>query len=348
MVDENGEEAPYDEDGLHEEKRQTLSEDGYKKELWVHYHLPLDANPSKAKLEKIYEMIHSDDADRVERGKTLMLGCMSSYILATIKKSYSTYMPLHLSEMMQQGYEAVTKGMDGFDPGRGTLTTYYSTRIVHGIQEYINELHGSTPHYTSALKKIREFVKRRTEKGLDFTIQDVCIETGLSMTTVLQCVRIKDTRKVSLDTTEIIGYLQSACKTPEEIAIENEEKAYVLRLLNESNLTPKERICVCMRHGIGMEDGEGRSYAEIADEAAEFGFYMIPSEVQRIIAEAIKKMQQEHGRLKRATLCRRIRTDIDNRISGDMISKMSMMSDQEAVSEYFKSGVYNVDRNIEE
>lgn len=335
-----------DGDGVAEDSmssKKPESDESYKKDLWMHYSLPLDTRPTQEKLEKIYRMIHSSDPETRQDGKTLLLGCTSSYILSVIKKRYRTYMPLYLADMMQQGYFAVIKDAVDFDPTKGSLTTFYAMRIDHSIQNFLNGLHGSTPHYTSANKKIREFIKRRNEKGLDYSMQDVCIETDLPMTTVLQCMKINATKKVSLDTTEILDTLQNVMRTPEEVAIANEEIAYVRRLIEETDLSNKEKICICVRYGVGMDDDRMHSYGEVQDIMDNYGYHMSQNEIIKTISDTCKKLKNEHGKIRRATACNRIRTDIDRRISGDMVSKMSTKNDQEAVAEYFRTGILRID-----
>lgn len=323
-------------------KEPEMSEESYKKVLWVHYHLPLDGKPSQEKLRRICEMIKSEDKEIHDEGVTLLLGCLSAYILSEIKTKYRTYMPLYLSDMMQNAYMAVIKDAGKFDPDKGTLTTFYSKQITHGIQNYINGLHGSTPHYTSAMKQIRKFEQRRKEKGLDYNVQDICIETGLPMATILKCLQINGTKSVSLESTDIVDALQSNSRTPEEIVMAKEDIAYARRLVEESHLTNKERICLCLRFGIGSEEDRNRSYLEVQDIMASYGYDLSLSEIQKTLANAYKKIQAEHGRIRRAAACSRIRTDIDRRISGDMISMTAMLSDQEAVAAYFEMNVLRV------
>lgn len=344
FVDENGEEDAIEDDITAKgKKKEEVSEESYKKALAAHYALPLDGSPSREKLIRISTMIQSDDKDTRDDGVTLLLGCTSSYILSIIKKRYRTYMPLHLGDMMQQGYIAIIRDADKYNPEKGAPTTFFQTRINHEIQGYINGLHGSTPHYTSAIKKIRECVARKKAKGIQFTLQDICIETDLSMTTVMHCVHIKETRQVSLESTEIIDTLQSAYRTPEEIAMAKEDIAFARRLLDETDLTNQERICICLRYGVGMEDDRNRSYVEIKEAMEQYGYEMSLNEIQKTLANVGKKIRIENGKIRRAAACNRIRTDIDRRISGDMISKMAMMNDQEAVAEYFKTNLLNVD-----
>lgn len=336
------ESAEADEEEGGEKKEYDLSDEGYKKALWTHYSLPLNAYPTQERLQEIYDMIHSEDKETQDEGVTYLLGVMSSYIISVIKKRYYTYIPLHLADMMQQGYIAVIKDADGFDPERGTPSTFFATRIDHEIQNYINGLHSSTPHYTSALKKIRECIARKKKRGVSFTIQDICIETGLSMATVAKCVRIKDTKKISFESTEIAETMQSPFRTPEEEMMAREDVEYARRLIQESNLSEKEKICLCLRYGIGQDEDRNMSYAEIKDKMAEYGIPMTLNEIQRTLADAGEKIRIENGKIRRAAACHRIRTDVDRRISGDMISRFAMQSDQEAVAEYFRTGLLSI------
>lgn len=326
------------------EKRaaEYLSSESYKNAMSVHYSLPLDANPTKEKLARICQMAHSDDDEQRMDAAELMLGCTSSYIISVIKKRYRTYMPLHMQDMLQQGYLAVIRDIDKFDPERGTVTTFYSMRIDHEIQDYINNLHCSTPHYTSALKKIREFVAGKKAKGIKYTLLDICVETGLSMSTVLKCMRIKETKSVSVDT-EIMESIKAPYKTPEETVIDNELAAYVHDLIDTSGLTPKEKIVLCFRYGIGNLENRNRSYSEIRKDLEAYGYNMTQNEIQKTIAEAENKVKVENGKKRRATACHRIRTEADRKISGDIVSKLAMLSDQEAVAEYFRTGLLYVD-----
>lgn len=343
IEDSDGEIDNFDDLGSGKENKGDASEAVSEKALEAHYCLPLDGHPSQEKLERIYDMIHSGDKEARNDGITLLLGCTSSYILSIIKKRYRTYMPLHLADMMQQGYYAIIRDADKYDPAKGAPTTFFQTRINHEIQAYINNLHNSTPHFTSAAKKIRACIARKKAKGLSFTLQDLCIETGQSMTTILGCVRIKESKNVSLESTEIIECMQSSYRTPEEIVMSQQDIAFARRLLDETDLTDRERICICMRYGVGMEEDRNRSYVEVQEALDEYGYHMSINDIQKTIADVSKKIRIENGKIKRASACRRIRTDIDRRISGDMISKMSLLSDQEAVAEYFRTGLLDVE-----
>lgn len=334
-----------EEDELEEKKenekryKEFLTSESYKSAMEVHYKLPLDANPSREKLEWICNLAHSENLEDRQTAYKYMLGCTSSFILATIKKRYRTYMPLHMQDMLQQGYCAIIKDIDDFDPKKGSVTTFYASRVDHEIQAYINKLHGSTPHYTSALRKIKEFVKGRKEKDLDYNFMDICIETGLGPETVRKCLNIQDAKNVSIDAADIVDTFKSPYLTPEESYELKEKNDYLYGLLDKSGLTDIERVAVCLRYGLSEIDDKTRSFSEIRTILESYGYYMTQSEIQKAITDAEEKMRIEDGRTKMAKNCHRLRDNADRRVSGDLLSKMAMLSDQEAVAEYQDKGI---------
>lgn len=94
---------------------------------------------------------------------------------------------------------------------------------------------------------------------------------------------------------------------------------------------------------ISMNTSKMHSFAEVELLAkAIYGLDITQYMASRLVPSAIKKLQNEFGRQRRAKACHRIRTELQSNLTGDMISKVTMKKDQEAVAEFFDTGILKI------
>ena len=338
--------------------------------LPVHKRLPQDPHPSKEKLKRIYDDFHSEDPERVDNAKKDMLGIMSPYILGRINMKYQSYMVHHMEDLMEQGYIGVLKGLPSFDPEKGMPTTWFVRYIDHEIQDYISrQIHNSSAYYAQHTKVINKCIEERKKKGMGYTVRDIMIETNLPHKTIEKVLQTQNAKSVPIDG-EASVELVSAYEAPEDAAIRIEAEETVRNLLCKKGLlTREERICIMLRFGINDTDdtvmqkylemlrqdnseevaalnranGKTRSFADIEFLAKRLYDMDIPRYLaSRLIASATTKLKAEIGHQKRAKICHRIRTDMQSHLTGEMLSKVAMKKDQEAVAEFMATDIYTI------
>ena len=359
-------------------KRRNSSEDDYLSgALPVHKRLPQDPKPTQAKLKQIYKDYHSGDPYLKDQATTKMLGIMSPYILGRITKKYGSYMANHLEDLQEQGYMGVLKGLPSFDPDKGRPTTWFIRYIDHEIQVYISEqIHNSSTYYAGHSKQVYKCIEERVRNGLPYTTEDIMIETGLPKKTIENILSVRNAAIAPMEG-EASNTLKSNYETPEDAAIRTEAQELVHDLLNNTaSLTYEEKVCLMLRYNIqdpdpekmkkyidymsthnaesddedlddstviSMNAGKMHSFTEVEKLAkAVYGLDISKYFASRLVPVALAKLKDEHGRLRRAKACHRIRTECQSNLTGEMISKVTMKKDQEAVAEFFDTGILKI------
>lgn len=94
---------------------------------------------------------------------------------------------------------------------------------------------------------------------------------------------------------------------------------------------------------LSMNTSKMHSFAEVEHLAkAVYGLDITQYMASRLVPSAIAKLRNEFGRQRRAKACHRIRTELQSNLTGDMISKVTMKKDQEAVAEFFDTGILRI------
>lgn len=97
------------------------------------------------------------------------------------------------------------------------------------------------------------------------------------------------------------------------------------------------------RSVLSMNTSKMHSFAEVEQLAkAVYGLDITQYAASRLVPSAISKLRNEFGRQRRAKACHRIRTELQSNLTGDMISKVTMKKDQEAVAEFFDTGILKI------
>lgn len=105
----------------------------------------------------------------------------------------------------------------------------------------------------------------------------------------------------------------------------------------------EERSSSRKNPSLSMNTSKMHSFAEVEYLAkAVYGLEITQYMVSRLVPSAIAKLRNEFGRQRRAKACHRIRTELQSNLTGDMISKVTMKKDQEAVAEFFDTGILRI------
>lgn len=348
VMEENDEfykdgEGPDDTDDLEDQessdKMEKESDDyGLNSALYVHNRVNSNPRATTKDLEKIMADFHSGILEKRQQAIADMIGVLSGYVLKVIHESYENYMRKHLSDMLEQAYVGIIRGMENYNPAMGRPTTWFKPFIHHEIQQYLNEqVNGSTPYYNAASKKVFAYIDKLIAEGKKPSVKDIVIVTGISQKTVEKCLKIKQRRQVPIDGTKEGISLQSKFEQPEEAAIRKERAELVNDLLSKDLLSPKERFCLV--HNFGLDGGNRMNKSEICELAKEHGIELEGYEVPKLINHALDKLRDEMGRRNRERCCMRIRTDIEINLAGKLVPVDSRISDNEAVMQYLRTGL---------
>lgn len=310
---------------------------GLNSALYVHNRVNSNLRATTKDLEKIMADFHSGDLEKRQQAIADMIGMLSSYVLKIIHDSYESYMRKHLSDMLEQAYVGIIRGMENYNPSMGRPTTWFKPFIHHEIQQYLNEqVNNSTPYYNAASKKVFAYIDKLVADGKTPSVKDIVIVTGIPAKTVEKCLRIKQRRQVPIDGTKDGMSLQSKFEQPEDTVIRKEREELVRDLLSKDLLSPKERFCLV--HNFGL-DGRRMNKTEICELAKEQGIELEGYEVPKLINHALDKLRDEMGRRNRERCCMRIRADIEINLAGKLVPADSRTSDNEAVMQYLKAGL---------
>lgn len=320
------------------DKTEKESDDyGLNSALYVHNRVNSKPRATTKDLEKIMTDFRSGDLEKRQQAIADMIGVLSSYVLKIIHDSYESYMRKHLSDMLEQAYVGIIRGMENYNPSMGRPTTWFKPFIHHEIQQYLNEqVNGSTPYYNAASKKVFAYIDKLMADGKTPSVKDIVIVTGIPAKTVEKCLRIKRRRQVPIDGTKDGMSLQSKYEQPEDTVIRKEREELVRDLLSKDLLSPKERFCLV--HNFGL-DGRRMNKTEICALAREQGIELEGYEVPKLINHALDKLRDEMGRRNRERCCMRIRADIEINLAGKLVPVDSRTSDNEAVMQYLKTGL---------
>lgn len=212
----------------------------------------------------ICERYQSDDPEIKKDALNEAINELKSFVHYIIKKKYSTY-GKHYEDLVQEGIIGIMKGMEKYDPAKSLPTTFFNLYIIHEMSKYIDtEVNKTTSHYSSNLTKINRVIDRLEQQGKKWTENDIAIETGLNMETVIQCLNIKEYKnEMYYETDEILeANISEHSKSPETQYLENEKLAVLYKSIG--TLLPEEIQVLQYRYGLAGT--ETISYKEIAKE----------------------------------------------------------------------------------
>lgn len=227
-------------------------------------------NEKQEKIIAIIEAYNSGDEDLRKWSMEEMLKEIQGFVGKIINKHFYNYKADYYDEMYEAGILAVFENMGKYDPSRGTLTTYFTSYILHEITDFIShETNHSTPYYANMIIQIKEAIKYYESKHKTPSPADIAIYTNLSIRNVQEGLnRIKALdefrydQEMDLERQLAEENIYCGFDLPEERVIQ-EELTDVLYEAVQS-LCEEDRMVILLR--LGIIDGDEKSYNSIARE----------------------------------------------------------------------------------
>jgi RNA polymerase sigma factor (sigma-70 family) len=240
----------------------------------------------REKFVGICEKYNSSDPELKKDAINDAIEELKSFVHYVIKKKYSTY-GKHYEDLVQEGYIGIIKGMEKYNPDKSLPTTFFNLYIIHEMSKFIDtEVNKTTSHYSSNLTKINRVIDKIEASGKPWNANDIAIETGLNMETVIQCLNIKEYKnEMYYETDDILeSNISERSPSPEQKYIENERLDTLYKSI--SGLLLEERLVLMYRYGLA--GAKTISYKEIAKEMG-----VSIEKVRKYRHDAIRKLRHK-------------------------------------------------------
>lgn len=172
-----------------------------------------------------------------------LLDLMENFIKYRIEQKHRL-LGAEYDDLMQAGRLAIVRMADKYDPTKAMPSCFFQPYIDEEMKNILDNGPLST-HYVGAATRLDKVAKERgcidcTDERL--SAKQLHVLTGLSLRTVMETIRLKKCKNVSLEATSENMDLESSFPTPEK-AILDKERNDILREHMEK-LTPLERFLV--------------------------------------------------------------------------------------------------------
>lgn len=194
---------------------------------------------------------------------------MAPFVTFLGKKFYCSYFQKYHDDLISEGCLGLVEGLKTYNPRKTKPTTWFSRSIIHYMREFIDrEIHHTTTHYQGNTKKIRAYINEKEARGENWDYDDIVVHTGISLTTVINCLMIEKRNKDTVSIDQTIGdnngalgdMLYSNIPDPEDELIKTQTKEQIYKDMQQC-LTEDEMKVLILRYG--FYDGIPKSAVQI-------------------------------------------------------------------------------------